>query len=165
VLTTENLGSVQVIGRLLSGRLRGNPRLGFSIVDARDLADLHIRAMTSPEAAGQRFIAAGDFMWIADISRNAAGEAWRASQEGPNPRPAGLCPSVRVVLRPPAEAGYAESRAKAHLHVGQGKASAGLDTATRRTKRDYFYAPHSFDYRMFDGLGGELLHEGCSYHT
>jgi nucleoside-diphosphate-sugar epimerase len=69
VLTMENLGSVQVIGRLLDGRLPGNPRLGFSVVDVRDLADIHIRAMTSPQAAGQRFIAAGDFMWMADISK------------------------------------------------------------------------------------------------
>jgi dihydroflavonol-4-reductase len=69
VLTTDNLGSVQVIGRLLSGKLPGNPRLGFSIVDVRDLAELHIRAMTAPEAAGQRFIAVRDFMWMADISQ------------------------------------------------------------------------------------------------
>lgn len=69
VLTTDNLGSVQVIGRLLTGKLPGNPRLGFSIVDVRDLAELHIRAMTAPEAAGQRFIAVRDFMWMADISQ------------------------------------------------------------------------------------------------
>jgi len=68
VLTTDNLGSVQVIDRLLSGRLPGNPRLGFNVVDVRDVADMHIRAMTAPEAAGQRFIAAGDFMWMSDIS-------------------------------------------------------------------------------------------------
>jgi nucleoside-diphosphate-sugar epimerase len=37
-------------------------------VDVRDLADLHIRAMISPAAAGQRFIAAGEFMWMADIA-------------------------------------------------------------------------------------------------
>jgi nucleoside-diphosphate-sugar epimerase len=47
----------------------GNPRLGFSIVDVRDLADMHIRAMTSPEADGERFIAAGDFMWMTDIAK------------------------------------------------------------------------------------------------
>jgi nucleoside-diphosphate-sugar epimerase len=69
VLTTANLGSVQVIGRLLQGRLPGVPRLGFWIVDVRDLADLHIRAMTSPQAAGQRFVAVGDFMWMQDIAR------------------------------------------------------------------------------------------------
>lgn len=35
----------------------------------RDLADLHIRAMTSPEATGQRFLAPGEFMWMGDISK------------------------------------------------------------------------------------------------
>ena len=69
VLTTETLGSVQVISRLLSGRMPGYPRLGFSIADVRDLADLHVRAMTAPEAAGERFIAMRDFMWMADISK------------------------------------------------------------------------------------------------
>jgi nucleoside-diphosphate-sugar epimerase len=68
VLTKTNPGSVQVIQRLLDGRPPGVPRIGFYIVDVRDLADLHIRAMVSPEAAGQRFIAAGDFMWMKEIA-------------------------------------------------------------------------------------------------
>jgi len=69
VLNAQNLGSVQVVGRLLQGRVPGNPRLGFSVVDVRDVADMHIRAMTSSQAAGQRFIATGEFMWMSDISR------------------------------------------------------------------------------------------------
>lgn len=69
VLTRENPGSVQIIQRLLDGRPPGIPRLGFWVVDVRDLAELHIRAMIAPEAAAQRFIAAGDFMWLQDIAR------------------------------------------------------------------------------------------------
>ena len=69
VLTADNLGSVRIIERLLHGSPAGIPRLGFSIVDVRDLADLHVRAMIAPEAAGQRFLAAGDFMWMEDIAR------------------------------------------------------------------------------------------------
>ncbi|MGH9886330.1 MAG: SDR family oxidoreductase [bacterium] len=68
LLTMEGLGSVQVILRILQGRPPGIPRLGFSIVDVRDLADLHILAMTAPEAAGERFIGAGDYMWMAEIA-------------------------------------------------------------------------------------------------
>ena len=60
--------SVQVVERLVSGRVPGLPRLGFNIVDVRDVADLHIRAMTAPEAAGQRFIAAGEWAWMADVA-------------------------------------------------------------------------------------------------
>ena len=54
--------------RLLSGKVPGLPRLGFSIVDVRDVADLHIAAMIAPQAAGQRFIAAGDFAWMTDVA-------------------------------------------------------------------------------------------------
>jgi nucleoside-diphosphate-sugar epimerase len=68
VLSGDYSESVQVIERLLSGRVPGLPRLGFNVVDARDVADLHIRAMTAPEAAGQRFIAAANFAWMADMA-------------------------------------------------------------------------------------------------
>jgi dihydroflavonol-4-reductase len=60
--------SVQIVERLLKGRVPGLPHLGFCIVDVRDVADLHLRAMTSPEAAGERFIAAGEYAWMAEIA-------------------------------------------------------------------------------------------------
>ena len=68
VLSGDYSASVQVVERLLSGTVPGIPRLGFNFVDVRDVADLHIRAMTAPEAAGQRFIAAGTFGWMADLA-------------------------------------------------------------------------------------------------
>ena len=68
VLGRDFSDSVQVVQRLLSGKVPGLPRLGFCFVDVRDVADLHIRAMTAPEAAGQRFIAAGDFAWMAEVA-------------------------------------------------------------------------------------------------
>jgi nucleoside-diphosphate-sugar epimerase len=69
VLGKDFSESIQVVQRLLSGKIPGIPRLGFNFVDARDVADLHVRAMTAPEAAGQRFIAAGKFAWMADIAK------------------------------------------------------------------------------------------------
>ncbi|MEU0883152.1 NAD-dependent epimerase/dehydratase family protein [Lentzea sp. NPDC005914] len=68
VHSRENLGSVRVIGRMLDG-MPGVPRVGLNIVDVRDVADLHIRAMTAPDAAGERFIAVSEFMWMADVAR------------------------------------------------------------------------------------------------
>jgi len=44
------------------------PHLGFPFVDVRDVADLHLRAMTDPAAAGQRFIGTGPFRWLADVA-------------------------------------------------------------------------------------------------
>jgi nucleoside-diphosphate-sugar epimerase len=68
VLTKASFGSVDIIQRLLAGRPPAIPRLGFWVVDVRDLAEMHIRAMIAPEAAAQRFIAAGDFMWLEEIA-------------------------------------------------------------------------------------------------
>lgn len=68
VLSRDYSASVQLVERLLSGKVPGLPRLGFCIVDVRDVADLHVAAMTAPQAAGERFIAAGDFIWVADLA-------------------------------------------------------------------------------------------------
>jgi dihydroflavonol-4-reductase len=68
VLSKDFSGSIQLVERLVAGRLPGLPRLGFNVVDVRDVAELHIRAMTAPEAAGQRLIAAGAWVWMADAA-------------------------------------------------------------------------------------------------
>lgn len=68
VRSRENLGSVRVIDRMLDG-MPGLPRVGLNIVDVRDVADLHVRAMTSADAAGERFIAVSESMWMADVAR------------------------------------------------------------------------------------------------
>lgn len=66
-LSDDTSYSLQVIERLLGG-LPGIPRIGFSFVDVRDVADLHLRAMTAPAAAGERFLGAGSFYWMSDIA-------------------------------------------------------------------------------------------------
>jgi dihydroflavonol-4-reductase len=65
VLNDDLSYSLQAIERLLKG-MPGMPRLGFSFVDVRDVADLEIRAMTTPEAGGRRFIAVAKFLWMSE---------------------------------------------------------------------------------------------------
>ncbi|MBL7260108.1 NAD-dependent epimerase/dehydratase family protein [Paractinoplanes lichenicola] len=60
--------SVGLIRLMLSGKMPVLPRMGYPIVDVRDLAVLHAEAMTAPAAAGQRFIAAGEFLWFREIA-------------------------------------------------------------------------------------------------
>lgn len=69
ILTNEGRGSVMVIAAFLNGRMPGTPKRGFNVIDVRDLADLHVRAMVAPEAPGERFIASSDFLWLADIAK------------------------------------------------------------------------------------------------
>ena len=69
VLGPDFSTSIQLVKRLLDGAMPGCPRLSFGIVDVRDVADLHLRAMINPAAKGERFLAvAGDFMTIQEIA-------------------------------------------------------------------------------------------------
>jgi nucleoside-diphosphate-sugar epimerase len=70
VLGPDYSTSILLVERLLDGAMPGCPRLYFGVVDVRDVADLHIRAMTHPAAKGERFLAvAGDFMSMVDIAK------------------------------------------------------------------------------------------------
>ncbi|HEX8123646.1 MAG TPA: aldehyde reductase [Solirubrobacteraceae bacterium] len=61
--------SVELVKRLIDGSMPGTPKVAFGIVDVRDVADLHVRAMTAPEAAGERFLAIGeDFRWASELA-------------------------------------------------------------------------------------------------
>jgi dihydroflavonol-4-reductase len=76
-LSGDRSFSLELIERLLKG-MPGVPRIGFSIVDVRDVADLHIKAMLAPEAGGERLIAVARFLWmsqVADVLRDRLGEA------------------------------------------------------------------------------------------
>lgn len=46
-----------LLKKVMDGSMKRIPNITLGIVDVRDVADLHIRAMTSPQAAGQRFLA------------------------------------------------------------------------------------------------------------
>ena len=60
--------SIEIIKRMMDGALPALPRITFGVVDVRDVADLHLRAMTDPAAAGERFLAvAGEFVSMRDI--------------------------------------------------------------------------------------------------
>ncbi len=68
VLSADFSSSVQIITRLLSGSLPGLPNFGFGVVDVRDVADLHVRALTADGIDGERFIASGPFMMMKEVA-------------------------------------------------------------------------------------------------
>ncbi|CDX35211.1 NAD-dependent epimerase/dehydratase [Mesorhizobium sp. SOD10] len=70
VLGPDHSTSTDFIKRLMDGEMPGLPRMVFGVVDARDVADLHLRAMTDPAAKGERFLAvSGDFMTTREVAR------------------------------------------------------------------------------------------------
>ncbi len=69
VVGADHSSSISLITSLFSGAMPGVPRLYFAVVDVRDAADLHLKAMTDPKAAGERFIAAaGDAVSLHQIA-------------------------------------------------------------------------------------------------
>ncbi len=68
LLAADFSTSLEAIKKLIEGSMPGLPRIGFSVVDVRDVADLHVRCLTAPNMAGERFIAAGPFLWLGDVA-------------------------------------------------------------------------------------------------
>lgn len=68
LLSDDFSTSIQFIQRLINGSVPGSPRLGVSVVDVRDLADLHVLALETPGLDGERFIAAGRFFWLKEVA-------------------------------------------------------------------------------------------------
>jgi dihydroflavonol-4-reductase len=96
VMSEHRSYSLQAIERMLAG-MPAVPRLGFSFVDVRDVAALHVAAMAAPEAAGERFLATGPFLWLSEVAqilrdRLGAGAARVPRRTVPNP-------IVRVMAR------------------------------------------------------------------
>jgi dihydroflavonol-4-reductase len=68
VWSADYSASVVIVRKLLDGSVRACPNFGFGVVDVRDVADLHVRALTAPNMAGERFIASGRFMTMREVA-------------------------------------------------------------------------------------------------
>lgn len=89
VLGPDYSTSIVLVKRLLDGSVPGCPDLWFGAVDVRDVADLHLRAMTDPAARGERFLATSeDFLSILQLAKalkEGAGDAARKVPTRPLP--------------------------------------------------------------------------------
>jgi nucleoside-diphosphate-sugar epimerase len=84
VLGADYATSIALVQRLLDGAVPGCPKLYFGLVDVRDVADLHLRAMTNPAAKGERFLAtAGDFVSMLDIAKTLKARMGAAAKKVP----------------------------------------------------------------------------------
>ncbi|MBV6656259.1 MAG: aldehyde reductase [Devosiaceae bacterium] len=61
--------SLQVIERIYSGKDPMQPRFGIPVVDVRDVAAMHVKALSTPESEGMRILATEGFLWMADMAR------------------------------------------------------------------------------------------------
>ena len=89
-LTTRLSSSPLLIKAMLDGTMTVAPRARFGVADVRDIADLPVRAMAAPDAAGKRFLALADgpassFVEVAAILRDNFGATLAPTEETPGP--------------------------------------------------------------------------------
>ena len=84
VLGPEVCSSVAIVQKMLSGGMPACPRVAFGVVDVRDGVDLHLRAMTSPAAAGRRYLAvAGESVSMIEVARILRAHLGEGAREAP----------------------------------------------------------------------------------
>ena len=60
--------SLEIITQLMSGKLPAVPRMGFQVVDVRDVAEAHLLALEKDVSIGQRYLVADEFMWMSELA-------------------------------------------------------------------------------------------------
>lgn len=68
-LDTDYGTSVRVVERVLQAQDPMVPRFSLPIVDVRDVAEAHVRALERPESVGHRFLVSDESMWLSDIAK------------------------------------------------------------------------------------------------
>ena len=68
LLNTHYSTSGEMVRKLMTREIPGTAKIGFPMVDVRDVATAHIAAMTVPEAAGKRFCCAIEHAWLGEVA-------------------------------------------------------------------------------------------------
>jgi dihydroflavonol-4-reductase len=140
-LSGADNASNEIVRKLLAREMPGVPRLMFSLVDVRDVADAHLRAMTVPAAAGRRFILSEGEYWYVEIARLLA-EAGHAV-------PTRIVPDwvVRVLSWFDPAVRLVVDRLGRQSHVSSARARAVLGWSTRDMRETLRDTAHSIAAR------------------
>ncbi len=100
VLGKDVSSSIELVRRLMNGSLPAMPRLSFGVVDVRDVADLHVLAMTDPAAVGNRFLAiSGEPMTMPEMAAVLRERLGSAARRVPKRvMPDGVVKSIALVV-------------------------------------------------------------------
>ncbi|MGW3285210.1 NAD-dependent epimerase/dehydratase family protein [Streptomyces sp. NPDC001002] len=150
VLGPDDPPSLRIIHRMLDGDVPACPPFGSSWVDVRDVADLHLRAMTDPVAAGERWLAsAGDslrMIEVADILRRRLGD--RAAKAPTREMPLAL---ARVL-----------SRFNPQLRAVRPQLGHDFDATGEKAQRLLGWTPRPIDDTIADTAESLLAHSVAS---
>lgn len=68
LLSDDLSTSIELVKQLLEGKVPMCPDIGFGIIDVRDVADMHYRALTAEGIKDERFVCSGPFLMFIDVA-------------------------------------------------------------------------------------------------
>lgn len=130
VMGADFSASVQILTQLMSGKLPGTPKVGFVIVDVRDVAAAHVAAMTSPAAAGERFLVGDRFMWFSEVAATLAREFPAYASKLPSRDIPGWMVHLMALVNPPAKQLIPELSRERHISSEKARRVLGWQSRT-----------------------------------
>ncbi|MBA4228080.1 MAG: aldehyde reductase [Hyphomonas sp.] len=115
VMSGDFSASVEILTQLMSGKLPGTPKVGFVVVDVRDVAAAHVAAMTSPAAAGERFLLGDRFMWFSEVAATLAREFPAYASKLPSRDIPAWMVHLTALINPPAKQLIPELNRERHI--------------------------------------------------
>ena len=100
LISDDLSSSIELVKQLLEGKVPACPDIGFAVVDVRDVADLHVRVLTAPDMAGERFIASGLFLKMIDYANILRAGLGGKARKVPTRRMPDLVLKAMALIRP-----------------------------------------------------------------
>lgn len=138
VMSGDFSASVQILTQLLSGKLPGTPKVGFVVVDVRDVAAAHVAAMTSPAAAGERFLLGDRFMWFSQVAATLAREFPAYASKLPSRDIPAWMVKLIALINPPAKQLIPELSRERHI-------------SSEKARRVLSWKPHTSEEAVIAG--------------
>lgn len=83
LLDRETGTSGEVIRMFMQGKYPGSPKLSFAVVDVRDVAAMHRRALETDQPGGGRYMAVSEAAWFKDMMLPIKAQLGRAARKVP----------------------------------------------------------------------------------
>jgi dihydroflavonol-4-reductase len=132
VMSGDFSASVEILTQLMSGKLPGTPRVGFVVVDVRDVAAAHVGAMMNPAAQGERFLVGDRFIWFRDVAEILTREFPAYASKVPSKDIPGWMVHLIARINPPAKQLIPELNRE--RHISSEKARHVLDWQPRSSE-------------------------------
>ena len=132
VLAADFSTSGEVVRKLMKREMPGCPDIGWAVVDVRDVAEAQLAAMTTPEAAGKRFVLAIEHAGMQDIARILAEAFGPRGYEIPTRRVPGWLLKVVGVFDPTARLAVQELGKRQDLSTARAREILGFDPRSLR---------------------------------